>query len=81
VPRLNDNGVRIHFIGRRHFSRRVQANAGAESNTAANQRPVFNVFQPWRIAGITAQAAQTWPGWAKTSPSSRLDQVMALAHA
>jgi len=45
VPRLQANGVRMHFVGNRlQLSSKVQAGlAQAELDTAQNQRLIFNI--------------------------------------
>ena len=82
VPRLNDNGVRIHFIGdRQRLSRRVQAGLlEAELNTAANQRLVFNVCFNYGGRWDIAQAAQKLASRGEAITEQALDRAMALAH-
>ena len=82
VPRLNDNGVRLHFIGdRQRLSRRVQAGLlEAEFNTAANQRLVFNVCFNYGGRWDIAQAAQKLASRGEAITERSLDQAMALAH-
>ena len=82
VPRLNDNGVRLHFIGdRQRLSTRVQAGLlEAESNTAANQRLVFNVCFNYGGRWDIAQAAQKLANRGEAITEVSLDRAMALAH-
>jgi undecaprenyl diphosphate synthase len=82
VPLLQEEGVRIHFVGNRAaLSDKVRAGfAQAEAATAGNTRLVFNVCfnygGRWDIAQAAAQLAQR--GEAITEQG--LAQAMALAH-
>ncbi|MGJ7496103.1 polyprenyl diphosphate synthase [Variovorax sp. RT4R15] len=82
VPRLRDDGVRLHFIGERGgLSEKMTAGlVQAEAATAHNTRLVFNVCfnygGRWDIARAAAQLAAR--GEALTEAS--LDRAMALAH-
>lgn len=82
VPRLNANGVRLHFIGdRQRLSQKVQAGLlEAESNTAANQRLVFNVCFNYGGRWDIAQAAQKLASQGEAITEQSLDRAMALAH-
>jgi undecaprenyl diphosphate synthase len=82
VPRLCEDGVRLHFIGERSGLSEKIANGlvQAEAATAHNTRLIFNVCfnygGRWDIARAAAQLAQR--GEAITEAS--LDRAMALAH-
>jgi undecaprenyl diphosphate synthase len=82
VPRLNAEGVRLHFVGERAaLSDKVRAGlARAEAATAANARLLFNVCfnygGRWDIAQAAARVASR--GEAITEQS--LSSAMALAH-
>jgi undecaprenyl diphosphate synthase len=82
VPRLCQDGVRLHFVGERGgLSSRIAAGiAQAESATAHNTRLVLNVCfnygGRWDIARAAAKLAEQ--GEALTE--ANLDRAMALAH-
>ncbi|MBK5206580.1 MAG: di-trans,poly-cis-decaprenylcistransferase [Polaromonas sp.] len=82
VPRLNANGVRIHFVGdRQRLSEKVQAGlAQAELSTAGNQRLIFNVCFNYGGRWDIAQAAQTLASRGEVITELSLDRAMALAH-
>ena len=82
VPRLNANGVQLHFIGdRQRLSRKVQAGLlEAEFNTAANQRLIFNVCFNYGGRWDIAQAAQKLANRGEAITEVSLDRAMALAH-
>lgn len=82
VPRLNANGVRIHFVGdRQRLAEKVQAGlAQAELSTAGNQRLIFNVCFNYGGRWDIAQAAQTLASRGEAITELSLDQAMALAH-
>ena len=82
VPRLNANGVQLHFIGdRQRLSRKVQAGLlEAEFNTAGNQRLIFNVCFNYGGRWDIAQAAQKLASRGEAITEQSLDQTMALAH-
>ena len=82
VPRLNANGVQLHFIGdRQRLSRKVQAGLlEAEFNTAGNQRLIFNVCFNYGGRWDIAQAAQKLASRGEAITEQSLDQAMALAH-
>ena len=82
VPRLNANGVQIHFVGeRRRLSGKVQAGlARAEGDTAHNQRLIFNVCFNYGGRWDIAQAAQKLVSRGEEITEVSLDRAMALAH-
>ena len=82
VPRLNANGVQLHFIGdRQRLSRKVQAGLlEAEFNTAGNQRLIFNVCFNYGGRWDIAQAAQKLASRGEAITEVSLDRAMALAH-
>ena len=82
VPRLNAQGVRIHFIGERsRFSDKVQAAlADAEQSTASNAQLVFNVCFNYGGRWDIAQAAQKLASRGEAITELSLDRAMALAH-
>ena len=82
VPRLNANGVRIHFVGdRRRLSGKVQSGlARAERDTADNQRLIFNVCFNYGGRWDIAQAAQKLVSRGEEITELSLDRAMALAH-
>ncbi len=82
VPRLRDDGVRLHFVGERGgLSEKMTAGlVQAEAATAHNTRLIFNVCfnygGRWDIARAAAQLA------ARGEPltEANLDRAMALSH-
>lgn len=82
VPRLNANGVQLHFIGdRQRLSKKVQAGLlEAEINTAGNQRLIFNVCFNYGGRWDIAQAAQKLASRGEPITEQSLNQAMALAH-
>ncbi|MDB5937963.1 MAG: uppS [Polaromonas sp.] len=82
VPRLNANGVQLHFIGdRQRLSPKVQAGLlEAELNTAGNQRLIFNVCFNYGGRWDIAQAAQKLASRGEAITEQSLDRAMALAH-
>lgn len=82
VPRMSAQGVRIHFIGdRQRFSAKVQAAlAEAESNSASNERLIFNVCFNYGGRWDIAQAAQKLASRGEAITELSLDRAMALAH-
>jgi len=82
VPRLNANGVQLHFIGdRQRLSGKVQAGLlEAESKTAGNQRLIFNVCFNYGGRWDIAQAAQKLASQGEAITEQSLDRAMALAH-
>ena len=82
VPRLNVNGVQLHFIGdSQRLSTKVQAGLlEAEFKTAANHRLIFNVCFNYGGRWDIAQAAQKLASRGEPITEQSLDQAMALAH-
>ncbi|NDP63559.1 polyprenyl diphosphate synthase [Polaromonas sp.] len=82
VPRLNANGVQLHFIGdRQRLSNKVQAGLlEAELNTAGNQRLIFNVCFNYGGRWDIAQAAQKLASRGEAITEQSLDRALALAH-
>lgn len=82
VPKLNDKGVRIHFVGeRQRFSEKVNsALVDAEISTAGNQRLIFNVCFNYGGRWDIAQAAQKLAGRGEAVTELSLDRALALAH-
>ena len=82
VPRLNDNGVRIYFVGdRARLSEKVQAGlAKAEHDTAGNERLVLNVCFNYGGRWDIAQAAQKLALRGEAITELSMDRAMALAH-
>ena len=82
VPRLREDGVRLHFVGERGglSDKMIAGLVQAEAATAHNTRLVFNVCfnygGRWDIARAAAQLAAR--GEALTE--ANLDRAMALAH-
>ncbi|RZL92642.1 MAG: di-trans,poly-cis-decaprenylcistransferase [Variovorax sp.] len=82
VPRLREDGVRLHFVGERGgLSEKMTAGlVQAEAATAHNTRLIFNVCfnygGRWDIARAAAQLA------ARGEPltEANLDRAMALSH-
>lgn len=82
VPRLNAQGVRMHFVGdRQRLSERVQAGLRqAELSTAGNDRLIFNVCFNYGGRWDIAQAAQNLASRGEAITELSLDRAMALAH-
>ena len=82
VPRLNDNGVRIYFVGDRdRLSVKVQAGLVlAERNTAANERLILNICFNYGGRWDIAQAAQKLALRGEAITEMSMDRAMALAH-
>ncbi|MGV8804310.1 MAG: polyprenyl diphosphate synthase [Polaromonas sp.] len=82
VPRLNDNGVQLRFVGdRQRLSDRVRHGLDkAEQTTAANQRLVLNVCFNYGGRWDIAQAAQKLASRGEAITEQSLNQAMALAH-
>ena len=82
VPRLNENGVRIYFVGDRdRLSVKVQAGlALAERNTAANERLILNICFNYGGRWDIAQAAQKLASRGEAITELSMDRAMALAH-
>ena len=82
VPRLNGNGVQLHFVGDRgRLSEKVQAGlARAERDTAGNRRLILNVCFNYGGRWDIAQAAQKLASRGEAITELSLGQAMALAH-
>ena len=82
VPRLNDNGVRIYFVGdRARLSEKVQAGlAKAEHDTAGNERLILNICFNYGGRWDIAQAAQKLALRGEAITELSMDRAMALAH-
>ena len=82
VPRLNANGVRIHFIGdRNRLSEKLRSGLGqAELSTSGNRRLIFNVCFNYGGRWDIAQAAQKLASEGEAITEMSLDRAMALAH-
>ncbi len=82
VPKLNAEGVRIHFVGDRSaLSEKVRAGlASAEAVTATNTRLVLNVCFNYGGRWDIAQAAATLAARGEPVTEQALDRAMALAH-
>ena len=82
VPRLNANGVQLHFVGdRQRLSEKVRASlTRAERDTATNQRLIFNVCFNYGGRWDIAQAAQKLLSRGEEITEVSLDRAMALAH-
>ncbi|MES2251168.1 MAG: polyprenyl diphosphate synthase [Pseudomonadota bacterium] len=82
VPRLNADGVRLHFVGERAglSDKMVAGLVSAEQTTAHNTRLIFNICfnygGRWDIARAAAKLAEQ--GLPMTEMN--LDRAMALAH-
>ena len=82
VPSLNENGVRLYFVGeRQQLSARVQAGlAQAEQVTSANRRLILNVCFNYGGRWDMAQAAQKLASRGEPITEQSLDRAMALSH-
>lgn len=82
VPRLQNSGVRMHFVGdRRQLSTKVQAGlAQAELDTAGNDSLIFNVCFNYGGRWDIAQAAEKLVATGQPITEMALDRAMALAH-
>ena len=82
VPRLQINGVRMHFAGdRQQLSSKVQAGLlQAESDTSGNSRLILNVCFNYGGRWDIAQAAQKLVSRGEPITEMSLDRAMALAH-
>jgi undecaprenyl diphosphate synthase len=82
VPKLNAEGVRIHFIGDRSaLSDKVRAGlASAEALTAANTRLVLNICFNYGGRWDIAQAAARLAARGEAITEQSLDRAMALSH-
>lgn len=82
VPKLQAQGVRIHFVGdRSRLSEKVRNGlAQAESVTAHNQRLLLNVCFNYGGRWDVAQAAAKLAARGEAITEQNLDRAMALAH-
>lgn len=82
VPKLQAEGVRIHFVGdRSRLSEKVRHGlAQAESVTTHNQRLVLNVCFNYGGRWDIAQAAARLAARGEAITEQTLDRAMALAH-
>jgi undecaprenyl diphosphate synthase len=82
VPRLNRDGVRLHFVGERAglSPKMVNALVGAEQTTAQNTRLVLNICFNYGGRWDIAQAAAKLAEQGQPLTEVNLDRAMALAH-
>ncbi len=82
VPKLQESGVRLYFVGdRQQLSPKVQvALSQAEADTAHNERMIFNVCFNYGGRWDIAQAAQKLVNSGQAITELSLDRAMALAH-
>jgi undecaprenyl diphosphate synthase len=82
VPKLNAEGVRIHFVGDRSaLSEKVRAGlASAEALTAGNARLVLNICFNYGGRWDIAQAAARLAARGEAITEQSLDRAMALSH-
>jgi undecaprenyl diphosphate synthase len=82
VPQLQNEGVRLHFIGdRAALSDKVRAGlTQAEADTAANTRMIFNVCFNYGGRWDIAQAAARLAAEGEAITEKSLDRALALAH-
>ena len=82
VPKLQESGVRLYFVGdRQQLSAKVQtALSQAEADTAHNERMIFNVCFNYGGRWDIAQAAQKLVNSGQAITEMSLDRAMALAH-
>src|SRR6185295_1563365 len=82
VPLLQEEGVRLHFVGDRGaLSDKVRAGlAQAEADTGANTRMIFNVCFNYGGRWDIAQAAARLAAQGETITEKSLDRALALAH-
>jgi undecaprenyl diphosphate synthase len=82
VPRLNRDGVRLHFVGERAglSPKMVSALVGAEETTAHNTRLVLNICFNYGGRWDIAQAAAKLAEQGQPLTEANLDRAMALAH-
>lgn len=82
VPRLRDDGVRLHFVGERGgLSEKMTAGlVQAEAATAHNTRLIFNVCFNYGGRWDIARAAATLAERGEPPTEANLDRAMALAH-
>ena len=82
VPRLRDDGVRLHFVGARAgWSDKIAQGIGqAEAATAHNSRLVLNVCFNYGGRWDIAHAAQQLAGRGESITEDSLNRELALAH-
>ena len=82
VPKLQENGVRLYFVGdRQQLSTNVQAAlTQAEADTAHNERMIFNVCFNYGGRWDITQAAQKLASSGQEITEMSMDRAMALAH-
>lgn len=82
VPRLRDDGVRLHFAGERGgLSEKMTAGLiQAEAATAHNTRLVFNVCFNYGGRWDIARAAATVAARGEPLTEANIDRAMALSH-
>jgi undecaprenyl diphosphate synthase len=82
VPRLNRDGVRLHFVGERAglSPKMVSALVAAEETTAHNTRLVLNICFNYGGRWDIAQAAAKLAEQGQPLTEANLDRAMALAH-
>lgn len=82
VPRLSQDGIRLHFVGeRRGLSEKMTAGlVQAEAETAHNTRLVFNVCFNYGGRWDIARAAATVAARGEPLTEASLDGAMALSH-
>lgn len=82
VPKLKQDGVRVHFVGERAgLSDKVRAGlAQAEAATASNGKLILNVCFNYGGRWDIAQAAAKLAAQGKPITEAELDAAMALAH-
>jgi len=82
VPRLRDDGVRLHFVGAREgWSEKIANGIGqAEAATAHNSRLVLNVCFNYGGRWDIAHAAQQLASRGESITEATLNRELALAH-
>lgn len=82
VPRLAEDGVRLHFVGERAgLSEKVASGLSrAEAATSQNSRLVLNVCFNYGGRWDVAQAAAKLAARGESLTEASLDRAMALAH-
>ena len=82
VPRLREDGVRLHFVGERGgLSEKMTAGlVQAEAATAHNTRLIFNVCFNYGGRWDIARAAAALAARGEALTEANLDRAMALSH-
>jgi undecaprenyl diphosphate synthase len=82
VPRLRDDGVRLHFIGERGglSDKMIAGLVQAEAATAHNTRLIFNVCFNYGGRWDIARAAALVAARGEPLTEKNLDRAMAMAH-